>query len=176
MRSCFCLVREIFRLLFYLTPKRDLLSSGKDIHRLRGRSKKVFGRVFVTGGRESAEVTREWRKLYNKDLCDLLLLLLLLMSLVIIIIIIIIIITGVRERAKVTREWRKLYNKDLCDLLLLLLLMSLVSIIINVYYYYYYYHHHHHHHRIFHFSALAGKYSPILGCSNQQDYTRWSNL
>ena len=38
------------------------------------------------------------------------------------------------------------------------------------YYYYYYYHHHHHyhHHRIFHFSALAGKYSQILGCSNQQ--------
>ena len=28
--------------------------------------------------------------------------------------------------------------------------------------YYYYY-------RIFHFSALAGKYSPILGCSDQQD-------
>jgi len=27
---------------------------------------------------------------------------------------------------------------------------------------YYYY-------RISHFSALAGKYSPILGCSNQQD-------
>ena len=34
---------------------------------------------------------------------------------------------------------------------------------------YYYYHHHHHRHRISHFSALAGKYSPILGCSNQQD-------
>ena len=31
------------------------------------------------------------------------------------------------------------------------------------YYYYYYYY------RISHFSALAGKYSPILGCSNQQD-------
>ena len=37
------------------------------------------------------------------------------------------------------------------------------------YYYYYYYYHHHHHHRISHFSALAGKYSPILGCSNQND-------
>jgi len=37
------------------------------------------------------------------------------------------------------------------------------------YYYYYYYYHHHHHHRISHFSALAGKYSPILGRSNQQD-------
>jgi len=36
-------------------------------------------------------------------------------------------------------------------------------------YYYYYYYHHHHHHRISYFSALAGKYSPILGCSNQQD-------
>ena len=36
-------------------------------------------------------------------------------------------------------------------------------------YYYYYYHHHHHYHRISHFSALAGKYSHILGCSNQQD-------
>ena len=36
-----------------------------------------------------------------------------------------------------------------------------------IYYYYYYYYHHHH--RISHFSALAGKYSPILGCSNQQD-------
>ena len=32
----------------------------------------------------------------------------------------------------------------------------------TTYYYYYYY-------RISHFSALAGKYSPILGCSNQQD-------
>jgi imidazoleglycerol phosphate dehydratase HisB len=31
------------------------------------------------------------------------------------------------------------------------------------------YYHHHHHHRVSHFSALAGKYSPILGCSNQQD-------
>jgi hypothetical protein len=39
------------------------------------------------------------------------------------------------------------------------------------YYYYYYYHHHHHHHPhlISHFSALAGKYSPILGFSHQQD-------
>ena len=35
-------------------------------------------------------------------------------------------------------------------------------------FYYYYYYHHHHHHRVSHFSALAGKYSPILGCSNQQ--------
>ena len=34
---------------------------------------------------------------------------------------------------------------------------------------YYYYDDYHHHHRISHFSALAGKYSPILGCSNQQD-------
>jgi hypothetical protein len=32
--------------------------------------------------------------------------------------------------------------------------------------YYYYYHHRN---RIPHFSALAGKYSPILGFSNQQD-------
>jgi len=32
------------------------------------------------------------------------------------------------------------------------------------YYYYYYYYH-----RISHLSPLAGKYSPILGCSNQQD-------
>jgi len=42
----------------------------------------------------------------------------------------------------------------------------------NIYllrYYYYHYHHHHHHHRIPHFSALAGKYSPILGFSNQQN-------
>ena len=37
------------------------------------------------------------------------------------------------------------------------------------YYYHHHHHHHHHHHRIYHFSALAGKYSPILGCSNQQD-------
>ena len=43
-------------------------------------------------------------------------------------------------------------------------------------YYYYYYHHHHHHHRISHFSALAGKYSPILGCGNQQDQARWYYL
>ena len=28
----------------------------------------------------------------------------------------------------------------------------------------------------FHFSALAWKYSPIPGCSNQQDYARWSYL
>ena len=32
-----------------------------------------------------------------------------------------------------------------------------------VYYYY----------RISRLSPLAGKYSPILGCSNQQDYSRW---
>ena len=36
-------------------------------------------------------------------------------------------------------------------------------------YYYYYY-------RISHFSALAGKYSLILGCSNQQHLARWSYL
>jgi hypothetical protein len=33
---------------------------------------------------------------------------------------------------------------------------------LSTHYYYYYY-------RISHFSALAGKYSPILGLSNQQD-------
>jgi hypothetical protein len=32
----------------------------------------------------------------------------------------------------------------------------------SAYYYYYYYYHHHHHHRISHFSASAGKHSPIL--------------
>ena len=37
----------------------------------------------------------------------------------------------------------------------------------NIYYYYYYYYYYYF--RISHFSALAGKYSPILGCSNQQD-------
>jgi hypothetical protein len=37
------------------------------------------------------------------------------------------------------------------------------------YYNYNYYYHHHHHHRISRFSALAGKYSPILGFSNQQN-------
>ena len=37
-------------------------------------------------------------------------------------------------------------------------------------------HHHHHHHQISHFSALAGKYSPILGCSKHQDQVRWSYL
>ena len=36
-------------------------------------------------------------------------------------------------------------------------------------YYDYYYDYYHYHHLIFHFSALAGKYSPILGCSNQHD-------
>ena len=40
------------------------------------------------------------------------------------------------------------------------------------YYYYYYYYYY----RICHFSALAGKYSPTLGCSNQQDQARWSYL
>ena len=35
--------------------------------------------------------------------------------------------------------------------------------LLQYYYYYYYYY------RISHFSALAGKYSPILGCVNQQD-------
>jgi len=30
--------------------------------------------------------------------------------------------------------------------------------------------------RIFHFSAIAGKYSPILGYNNQQDQARWSYL
>ena len=44
------------------------------------------------------------------------------------------------------------------------------------YYYYHHHHHHHHHHRISHFSALAGKYSPILVCGNQQDQARWSYL
>ena len=42
-----------------------------------------------------------------------------------------------------------------------------VCMYVCMYYYYYYYYHYHH--RISHFSALAGKYSPILGCSNQQD-------
>jgi len=31
--------------------------------------------------------------------------------------------------------------------------------------YHHHHHHHHHHHWISRFSALAGKYSPILGCS-----------
>ena len=35
--------------------------------------------------------------------------------------------------------------------------------------YYYYYYYYYYYFRISHFSALAGKYSPILGCSNQQD-------
>ena len=35
--------------------------------------------------------------------------------------------------------------------------------------YYYYYYYYHHHHQISHFSALAGKYSPILACGNEQD-------
>ena len=47
------------------------------------------------------------------------------------------------------------------------------SVLYYYYYYYYYYYHHHHHHHHHHrnslFSALAGKYSPVLGCGNQQD-------
>ena len=43
------------------------------------------------------------------------------------------------------------------------------TVIYYYYYYYYYHYYHHHHHRISHFSALAGKYSLILGCNNQQD-------
>ena len=43
-------------------------------------------------------------------------------------------------------------------------LLSSIGYIARYYYYYYYYHHHH---RISHFSGFAGKYSPILGCSNQ---------
>jgi len=34
---------------------------------------------------------------------------------------------------------------------------------IDYYYYYYYYYYHYHYHRISHFSASAGKHSPILG-------------
>ena len=49
----------------------------------------------------------------------------------------------------------------------LLLLVSPVPAIIGTLYYYY---------RISHFSALAGKYSPILGCGNQHDQARWSYL
>jgi len=33
----------------------------------------------------------------------------------------------------------------------------------------YYYYYDHHHHLISHFSALARKYSPILGYRNQQN-------
>jgi len=44
-----------------------------------------------------------------------------------------------------------------------------LSLFSTIMHYYYYYHHHHHHHRISHFQTLAGKYSPILRCSNQQD-------
>jgi hypothetical protein len=40
------------------------------------------------------------------------------------------------------------------------------------YYYYYYYYYY----RISHCSPLAGKYSPILVFSNQQDQARWSYL
>jgi len=55
----------------------------------------------------------------------------------------------------------------------------LSTLLMLYYYYYYYYYHHHHHHnhhhhhhhhhrhyhnRISHFSASAGKHSPILGC------------
>jgi hypothetical protein len=49
------------------------------------------------------------------------------------------------------------------------IVLSVFHIVIYLYYYYYYYYYYHHHHRISHFSALAGKYSPILGFSNQQD-------
>ena len=52
--------------------------------------------------------------------------------------------------------------------------MRCISIVRSLYCYYH--QHHHHHHRISHFSALAGKYSPILGCSNQQDYAGCSYL
>jgi len=44
-----------------------------------------------------------------------------------------------------------------------------LSGVILVYYYYHHHNHYHHHHRISHCSGLAGKYAPILGCSNQQD-------
>ena len=36
-------------------------------------------------------------------------------------------------------------------------------------YYYYYYYYYYCYHLISHFSGLAGKYSPLLGFSNQQD-------
>ena len=52
----------------------------------------------------------------------------------------------------------------------------LIPIFLITDFHYYYYYHHYHHHRISHFSALAGKYSPILLFSNQQDYSRWSYL
>ena len=44
--------------------------------------------------------------------------------------------------------------------------LALLFFYVSTYYYYYY---HLHHHRISHFSALVGKYSHILGFSNQQD-------
>ena len=65
------------------------------------------------------------------------------------------------------------------DLGILLMTSNFVVKVNYYYYYYYYYYHHHHHrhrHRISHFSPLAVKHSPILGCSNQQDYARWSYL
>jgi len=40
------------------------------------------------------------------------------------------------------------------------------NFIYTLYYYYYYYYYYY---RTSHFSALAGKYSPILGFSNQRD-------
>ena len=43
-------------------------------------------------------------------------------------------------------------------------------------YHYYYYYYYYYYYRISHFSALAGKYSPIMGCGNQQDQARWSYL
>jgi len=61
-----------------------------------------------------------------------------------------------------------MYNSRISELFLLhyssiIKIIIIIIIIIN------YHHHHHHRHRISHFSVLAGKYSPKLGCSNQQD-------
>jgi len=42
---------------------------------------------------------------------------------------------------------------------------NLHTLVLNYYYYYYYYYYY----LISHFSAVAGKYSPLLGFSNQQD-------
>jgi len=52
------------------------------------------------------------------------------------------------------------------DVYIIAVLLRMLS---GYYYYYYYYYYHHHHLLVFHLSALVGKYSPILGCSNQQD-------
>ena len=46
------------------------------------------------------------------------------------------------------------------------ILLMTSNFIVKVQYYYYYYYYYY---RISHLSALAGKYSPILGFSNQQD-------